>query len=89
MEFESKNYTQYRSIETELNAPYKHAEKFNCFTPAAVRQLESELFQKANEITNRTIDQIQKLAKYEAELLAKYGLPQVLYSITGQVGLPD
>jgi len=44
LEFESKNFAQYRPIEDQINANYKHAEKFNCFTPTAVRQLESELF---------------------------------------------
>jgi len=37
LEFESKNFTIYRSIENDLNAPYKYEDKFNCFTPAAVR----------------------------------------------------
>ncbi len=44
LEFESKNFTTYRSIEEDLNGIYKYADKFNCFTPTAVRQLESELF---------------------------------------------
>ena len=54
--FESKNFTLYRSIEPQLQAEYLHAEKFGCFTPIAVRQLEGELFTKANEISNRNID---------------------------------
>jgi hypothetical protein len=35
--FESKNFTIYRSIEPYLQEPYVHGEKFNCFTPIAVR----------------------------------------------------
>jgi len=41
--FESKNFTLYRSIETDLNAVYPSAEAYACFQPMAVRQLEQEL----------------------------------------------
>lgn len=86
---ESKNFTQYRSIESQLQEAYPQAEKFSCFTPIAVRQLEGELFTKANEYTNKFIEVIQGLNKFETELLVKYGLPQCVYSISGQMAFPE
>ena len=38
---------------------------------------------KANEITNKNIETIQKLNAYEDSVLQKHGLPQILYSVTG------
>lgn len=84
IEIESKNFTIYRSIEDLLQPEkYQFADRFACFTPTAVWQLEGELFTRANEMMNWNIDQIQKLSKFETDLLMKHGLPQVVYSISG------
>lgn len=54
---EAKNFTMFRSIESELACEgYEHKEAFAVFQPMQVRQLESELMTKANELINKNID---------------------------------
>jgi len=86
---ESKNFTLHRSIETKLNEEFPGAENFEVFLPMEVRKLEGEFQQEANKIINQNMEVLMKLSADEDAFLTAYGLPQAIYSVSGEEKIPD